>query len=78
VRPVYPPDALAAQVSGVVILEATIAKDGSVRDVRVLRSIPMLDAAAIDAVSQWKFTATELNGVPVEVLMTVTINFSGR
>ena len=78
VRPVYPPDALAAQVSGVVILEATVAKDGSVRDVRVLRSIPMLDAAAIDAVSQWKFTATELNGVPVEVLMTVTINFTGR
>jgi len=78
VKPIYPADALAAQVSGVVILEATIAKDGSVKDVRVLRSIPMLDAAAIDAVSQWLFTATQLNGVPVEVLMTVTVNFSGR
>jgi TonB family protein len=78
VKPVYPPDALAAQVSGVVILEATVAKDGTVRDVRVLRSIPMLDAAAIDAVSQWQFTPTQLNGMPVEVLMTVTVNFTGR
>ena len=43
-----------------------------------VRKIAMLDAAAIDAVSQWQFTPTQLNGVPVEVLMTVSINFSVR
>jgi TonB family protein len=77
-KPIYPADALAAQISGVVILEATVAKDGTVRDVRVLRSIPMLDAAAIDAVQQWQYTPTLLNGVAVEVLMTVTVNFAAR
>jgi protein TonB len=73
--PVYPPDALAAKVSGVVIIEAVIGEDGKVRDSRVLRSIPMLDAAATEAVRQWEFTPTVLNGAPVPVVMTVTVNF---
>jgi protein TonB len=76
VNPVYPKIAQAAKVQGIVILEATIAKDGSVRDVKVLRSIPMLDQAAIDAVRQWQYTPTLLNGVPVDVVMTVTVNFT--
>lgn len=76
VAPAYPPIALSARVSGVVILEATIAEDGSVRDVRVLRSIPLLDAAALDAVRQWRFTPSLLNGVPVPVVMTVTVAFN--
>jgi protein TonB len=58
-----------------VILEAVIAEDGRVRDVRVLRSIQLLDQAAIDAVRQWRFTPTLLNGVPVPIVMTVTVNF---
>jgi protein TonB len=75
VKPVYPADAQAAKVQGVVIVEATIGTDGSVVDARVLRSIPMLDQAAIDAVKQWQFTPTLLNGAAVPVIMTVTVNF---
>jgi TonB family protein len=75
VKPLYPDGARAAQVKGVVILEVTIAADGSVSSARVLRSIPIFDQAAIDAVRQWKFEPTLLNGMPVEVEMAVTINF---
>ena len=58
------------------ILEATIGPDGRVQDVKVLRSIPLLDQAALDAVRQWVFTPTLLNGVPVPVIMTVTVQFT--
>ena len=50
--------------------------DGRVKDAKVLRSIPLLDQAALDAVKQWQFTPTLLNGVPVPVIMTVTVNFT--
>ena len=76
VQPAYPPVALAAKIEGTVILEATISKDGNVVDAIVLRSQPLLDQAALDAVRQWKFTPTLLNGEAVEVKMTVTVNFS--
>ena len=76
VRPVYPPAAQTAGIQGVVILEATIDVDGRVGDAKVLRSIPGLDEAALEAVRQWEFTPTELNGVLVPVIMTVTVNFS--
>ncbi|HZT76132.1 MAG TPA: energy transducer TonB [Vicinamibacterales bacterium] len=76
VAPVYPALARASHVSGVVILETTIDARGNVADVRVLRSIPLLDQAAIDAVRQWSFTPTLLNGVAVPVVMTVTVNFT--
>jgi|RhiMetdeSRZDD1v2_1073273.scaffolds.fasta_scaffold88765_5 periplasmic protein TonB len=75
VAPVYPLIARAAHVGGVVILEAVIAEDGSVRDVNVLRSIPLLDAAAVEAVRQWRFSPTLLNGEPVPIVMTVTVAF---
>ena len=75
VAPNYPAIAQAARVSGMVVLEALIAEDGSVRDVKVLRSVPLLEASAIDAVRQWRFTPTLLNGVPVQVIMTVTVRF---
>lgn len=78
VAPVYPPIARAAGVQGVVILEAVIGEDGSVTDVRVLRSIQLLDSAAIEAVRQWRFTPTLLNGTPVPVVMTVTVAFNLR
>ena len=76
VKPVYPPIAQSARVQGVVIIEATIGPDGRVKEAKVLRSIPLLDAAALDAVKQWQFTPTLLNGVPVPVIMTVTVNFT--
>jgi len=75
VAPVYPPVARSARVEGTVILEALIDVDGRVRDVRVLRSQPLLDAAAVEAVRQWRFTPTRLNGEPVPVVMTVTVRF---
>jgi TonB family protein len=76
VKPVYPEAAKTARVAGIVIIEATIGADGKVIDAKVLRSIPMLDQAAINAVRQWEFTPTLLNGAPVPVVMTVTINFT--
>lgn len=76
VPPTYPTVARAARVSGVVILEATIARDGSVKDARILRSNAMFDQAAIDAVRQWRYTTPTLNGVPVDVTMTVTVRFT--
>jgi len=75
VAPLYPTIAQASGIEGVVILEAVIAEDGSVRDVRALRSIPLLDQAAIDAVRQWRFSPTLLNGEPVPIVMTVTVSF---
>ena len=75
-NPVYPSIAQAARVQGVVIVEATIGADGKVTEARILRSIPLLDAAAIDAVRKWEYTATLLNGQPVPVIMTVTVRFS--
>src|SRR6266513_1894703 len=76
VRPTYPAIAQSARVQGVVIIEATIGPTGQVQEAKVLRSIPLLDAAALDAVKQWVFTPTLLNGVPVPVIMTVTVNFT--
>ena len=76
VRPVYPDEARAARVQGVVILEIAVESDGRVAQACVLRSIPLLDAAAVDAVKQWEFTPTLLNGAPVPVIMTVTVNFT--
>ena len=76
VRPVYPPIAQSARVTGVVVLEVLVGPDGHVQEAQVLRSIPLLDGAAIDAVKQWQFTPTLLNGVAVPVIMTVTVNFA--
>ncbi len=76
VRPAYPEEAQAARVTGVVIIEARVGPDGNVTNAHVLRSIPMLDQAALDAVMQWKFTPTLLNGQAVPVIMTMTVNFT--
>jgi len=77
VNPVYPASMRAAGRAGTVPLDALIGTDGSVAFVRVLSSNvhPDLAAAAVDAVRQWKFSPTLLNGKPVEVLMGVTITF---
>lgn len=76
VKPIYPAMAQSARVAGVVTIEATIGPEGKVIDAKVVRSIPMLDQAALDAVRQWEYTPTLLNGEPVPVLVTVTINFT--
>lgn len=74
--PIYPQVAVAARIEGTVILEATIDAQGLVRNVTVLRSVPMLDRAAVDAVRQWRYQPTRLNGQPIPVIMTVTVTFS--
>jgi TonB family protein len=76
VPPVYPALAQSARVSGAVTIEATIGADGKVVDAKVVKSIPLLDEAALEAVRQWEYLPTMLNGVPVPVLVTVTINFT--
>ena len=76
VKPVYPEAAKAAGVQGIVIIEIVIGTDGAVNEAKVLRSVPELDRAAVDAVMQWKYTPTLLNGEPVKVIMTVTVTFS--
>ena len=76
VPPVYPAMAQAARIQGIVIIEATISADGHVMNMRLLRSVPLLDQAALDAVRQWQYTPTTLNGVAVPVIMTVTVNFT--
>lgn len=76
VRPVYPAAAKTARVAGTVTIEATIGPDGKVVDAKVVRSTPLLDQAALDAVRQWEYTPTLLNGVPIPVVMTVNVNFT--
>jgi TonB family protein len=76
VAPVYPAVAQAAHIQGAVVVEATIGPSGNVEDVKIVRSNPLLDHAALDAVRQWQFAPTRLNGAPVPVVMTVTVNFS--
>jgi protein TonB len=67
--------AAASHVQGVVIVEVTIGPDGKVLDASVLRSIPLLDQAALEAVRQWEFTPALLNGNPIPFRMTVTVKF---
>jgi protein TonB len=73
---VYPAVAQDAGVQGVVIIEALIGVSGKVTNARVLRSVPLLDQAALDAVMLWEFTPTRLNGELVPVIMTVTVQFT--
>ena len=76
VKPVYPEDAKSAGVQGVVVLEIVIGTNGTVIETQVVRSVPLLDKAAADAVALWEYTPTLLNGEPAEVVMNVTINFT--
>jgi TonB family protein len=76
VNPVYPEDAKQAGIEGIVIIESVIGKDGKMASANVVRSIPELDAAALDAVLQWEFEPTYVKGRAVSVRMTITINFT--
>ena len=75
VTPIYPPDAAAAGIKGVVILEVTIDRDGTVHEAKVLRSIPLLDQAALDAVKEWEFSPGLVNGVPIPFTLAVVVPF---
>jgi protein TonB len=79
VEPIYPDVAAMAQLTGLVILEATVNTDGCVNSVKVLRSRhPLLDRAAQDALMQWRYSPLVLNGIPTAFVLTVTFNFSTK
>jgi protein TonB len=76
VRPVYPPLAMAMQARGTVIIDVTIGTDGKVHDAKVIHSVPQLDLAALDAVRQWEYEPTRVNGALVALILTVVVNFA--
>jgi protein TonB len=76
VPPVYPLLARNAHIEGVVILEAEVDEHGVVKQVRVLRSAPLLDAAAIESVRQWRYRPLLLNGEPSPFILSVTVKFN--
>jgi protein TonB len=76
VHPAYPEVARQARVEGTVILEGVIDTTGRVTQLRVLRSVPLLDQAALEAVRQWRYTPSTYGGRPVSVLMTITVRFT--
>lgn len=74
-KPVYPPLARTARISGAVRLAARISENGHIEDLRVIGGHPMLISAALEAVRQWIYQPTLLNGQPVEVLTDIEVNF---
>jgi protein TonB len=76
VAPIYPGLARQARVQGTVVIQAVIGVDGAVRDTEIINSVPLLDQAALDAVRQWRYAPTLLNGEPVPVIMTVSVRFT--
>ena len=76
VKPVYPKAALDARVQGEVVLEVVVGPNGRVTDTRVIRSVPKLDQAAIDATMQAQYEPVHINGIPVSVTTMVTHTFS--
>lgn len=75
-RPVYPPLAKQARISGVVRLSAIISKDGTIQHLEVISGHPLLVPAALEAVKQWVYQPTLLNGEPVEVQTQIDVNFT--
>ncbi len=75
VNPVYPPEAKSKHLEGSVVLAARIGRDGRIVGLQVVSGVPVLSAAAMDAVRQWTYKVYRLNGAPVEVNTTVTVNF---
>ncbi len=76
VMPVYPADAKAAGVQGAVVLRALILKSGAVEDVQAVSGPEILRSSAVSAVQQWRYDPFVVNGQPVDVLTTITVNFS--
>jgi len=75
-RPLYPPLARQARIQGNVVLHAIIDKDGRVAQLEVVSGHPLLVQSALDAVKQWRYKPTQLNGDPVEVDTTITVTFT--
>jgi protein TonB len=75
INPAYPELAKRARVSGMVILEVVVDELGNVEEIEIIRGHPLLNQAAVEAVRQWKYSPTLLNGEPVSVIATVTVNF---
>jgi protein TonB len=75
IPPAYPPLARTARVQGAVIIDATIAESGAVEDLIVVEGHPMLIAAALEAVQQWRYEPAKLNGIPTRSSVRVTVNF---
>jgi len=75
VQPIYPAQALQMHVEGTVVLQASIGKDGNIRNLKVLSGSPILVRAASDAVRQWKYRPYTLNGQPVEIDTQISIAF---
>jgi protein TonB len=76
VKPSYPPLAKQARIQGTVRFNAVIAKDGTIQNLTVASGHPMLVASAMEAVKQWLYKPTLLNGEPVEVITTIDVNFT--
>jgi protein TonB len=76
VEPVYPPQAMSARVEGIVILEVKLDATGKVTDARVLRSVPLLDQAALEAVREWVYTPTCFNGAAIPQIISVSVPFT--
>ena len=76
VAPIYPEIARISRIEGKVTMEAILDATGKVESVRVMSAHPLLEDAAVRAVRQWRYSPTQLNGVPVPVLMTITVVFS--
>ncbi|HVB58133.1 MAG TPA: energy transducer TonB [Candidatus Acidoferrales bacterium] len=76
VTPIYPPIAKTAHVSGTVVLHAIIAKDGTIQELQFVSGPPLLMKAAMDAVREWRYRPTMLNGDPVEVDTTIDVVFT--
>ena len=76
VQPIYPPIAKTAHISGTVVLHAIISKDGTIEQLEYISGPPLLMKNAMDAVRQWRYRPTMLNGEPVEVDTTVSVVFT--
>jgi protein TonB len=76
IKPAYPPLAVSARISGTVRLVAIIGQEGGIRNLQVISGHPLLTQAALDAVRQWRYQPTLLNGEPVEVITQIDVNFT--
>jgi protein TonB len=75
-KPVYPPLARQARISGTVKLNAIISKEGAIEQLTVVSGHPLLIPSALEAVKQWRYKPTLLNGEPVEVITQIDVNFT--
>ncbi len=78
VKPTYPPEAKTSGIFGIVAVEAEIDQAGNPSSIKVLKGDPVLATAAVEAVKKWRWKPLRLNGVAVEAVTTITVNFEPR